>query len=166
LRRLILFCGIPGSGKTTVASALASTLTRCAHIQTDGVRAMVAHPKYTSVESRFVYGTVMVIGRQALKAGYDAILDGTFPREEFRRAALGGLGRYALTRLVVHVTCDPLLALRRNLDRRDAIPEESLLRIYRQFERPSDAIVVDTGKLEPGQAAGLVLAALEQKTLR
>jgi len=165
LRRLILFCGIPGSGKTTVASALASALTRSVHIQTDGVRAMIAHPGYTGAESRFVYETAVSVGRLALRAGYDTILDGTFPREGFRREAIAGLRRFFRARLVVHVICDPPLALERNAGRKDAIPEESLLRIHRQFQPPSDALVIDTSMLDPGRAVELILARLEQETL-
>jgi hypothetical protein len=164
LKRLVVFCGIPGSGKTTIASALAAKLARSAHIQTDMVRAMVHPQKYSAGESRFVYSAVIAMGRAALISGYDAILDGTFLREDFRREALDRLAHLSATHLVVHVVCDPELALRRNAGREDALPEDRVMRIYRNFEVPTDALTIDTSKVGPEEAAEAVLAELEQRT--
>jgi predicted kinase len=166
LKRLVVFCGIPSSGKTTIAAALAVKLVRSAHIQTDKVRAMVLPQKYSAGESRFVYSAVIAMGRAALISGYDAILDGTFLREDFRKEALNRLAHLSSAHIVVHVVCDPELALRRNAARAEAVPEERLLRIHRNFEVPNDAVVVDTSKVSPSEAAETLLAALEQKRLR
>jgi predicted kinase len=163
LKRLVVFCGIPGSGKTTIASALAIKLARSAHIQTDRVRAMVHPQKYSAGESRFVYSAVIAMARAALISGYDAILDGTFMREDFRREALDRLAHLSASHVVVHVVCDPELAMRRNAGREDAVPEERLLRIHRNFEAPKDAVAIDTSKVGPEEAADLLLATLEAR---
>jgi len=50
--RLILLCGIPGSGKTTVGRALGARLERCVHVQTDAIRGMVGKAEYARHERR------------------------------------------------------------------------------------------------------------------
>lgn len=140
---------------------MASRLPRCVHVQTDVVRSMISHPRYTSAESRFVYATSTGIAGQALRDGYDAILDGTFPRQEYRRQAMAELAHLFVRGLVVHVACEPALALRRNAERRHAVPEETILRIQRNFQAPRNALTLDTGLLAPEEAAYRVLASME-----
>lgn len=163
--RLLLFCGVPGSGKTTIAAIVSEKLSRAVLVQTDNVRAMIAHPKYIGEESRFVYGAAVAIAAQALRSRYDAILEGTFPKEEFRMEALSALSRFSASQLVVYVTCDPELALQRNAARKAVVPEETVIRIYQNFEAPRNAITLDTGRLEPADAAMRLLSILEQQRL-
>src|SRR5271170_875293 len=107
MSRLVLFCGIPGSGKTTIATAIASQLPHSVFIQTDKVRAMIAKPTYAYAESKFVYGALAAMALEALRSGYDALIEGTFPREEYRGEALAALSPMAEESLVVYVTCEP-----------------------------------------------------------
>lgn len=163
MSRLILFCGVPGSGKTTIAASLAAKLPQSAHIQTDKVRAMVRPQQYSARESRFVYSAVIVMGRQALIAGYDAILDGTFPREGFRKEALDKLAHLSSAHLVVHTVCDIDLALKRNAARAEVVPKDRLLRIKRRFEVPENAVVIDTGRVSLEEATSMLLAKLKRR---
>ena len=158
--KLLIFCGIPGSGKTTVAGLVAQRLKRAVHLQTDSFRVAIAVPTYSSAESKFVYRAMIAAGREALKSGYDTILDGTFPREEFRREAVMTLKRYYDIVEIVNLWCDPETAYARNLRRVKPVPEESFFRLYRQFEIPSEAIRIDTAKVSPEDAAEIVLASL------
>jgi predicted kinase len=159
---LVLFCGIPGSGKTTVAAGVALELQRCVHVQTDQVRAMVARPEYDGVESRFVYGAAVAVGGAALRSGYDVILDATFGRREYRSEALDGLEPLSSRVMVVHVFCDLGTALARNASRRDPVPEETLTRIQRSFEPPGGAFEIDTSRLTPDEAVALVVGELRR----
>jgi hypothetical protein len=159
--RLVLFCGIPGSGKTTVATILSARLPHSVFVQTDRIRAMVAMPRYTSLESKFVYSSLTAVGLESLNSGYDTILEGTFPREEFRREALTALSPSAQKALVVHVFCEPELAFGRNAGRQEVVPWESFLRIYTQFEEPLGALHIDTASVSPELAVEKIVAALE-----
>lgn len=155
----MIFCGIPGSGKTTIAALVARVLP-AVHIQTDAIRFMIPKPSYTRHESRFVYESMFLVGREALKRGYDVILDGTFLREDYRGEALEKLSRYYSSASLVCVLCEPETARARNSSRPAAVPDESFERLVRSFERPRKAIVVDSGRRSPESSAGKVLREL------
>ena len=161
--RLILLCGIPGSGKTTIALAIGARLERCVHIETDVVRGMIAKPEYASVESRFVYRAAISVAEQALRHGYDVVLVATFPREEFRREAISKLGELSAGWLIVWIWCDPLLAYQRNSQRNHRVPRESFMRLWRGFEPPGDALVIESRGTPPEEAAGEKLDAGGEK---
>jgi len=155
--RLVIFCGIPGSGKTTIARIVAKNLRDCFHIQTDTLRSMISRPGYTKEESALVYKGCILIAREALRAGYDAILDGTFLRDEYRDEAVEKLSRYFSTHLVVYVACDPKTAYRRNLSRRERVPKKSFLRLYEMMQAPVSALRIDSAMTRPREAARAIL---------
>jgi predicted kinase len=130
---------------------------RAVHIQTDAVRSMVGNPTYTRSESKFVYRSVTAVAEEALKAGYDAILDGTYLREEFREEAITKLAGLYKTKLIIHVSCDVFLAYRRNLSRPEKVPKESFLRLYSHFQSPREALRIDTDKTTPEIASEDIL---------
>ena len=158
--RLILLCGLAGSGKTTIALAIAAKVQRCVHIETDAVREMVAKPYYASGESRFVYQTAISIAEQALKHRFDVVLVATFGREEFRREAISRLGELCESWLTVWAWCDSLLAFKRNSQRNPRISQESFMKLSRAFEPPKDALVIDSRSTSPEEAATRILSAL------
>jgi predicted kinase len=127
------------------------------HIQTDAVRSMVSSPAYTWEEAKFVYESAFLVGRQALKSGYDAILDGTFLREDYRAEAERRLSRYCSSSDVVCVLCDPELARTRNSQRETTVPDASFDRLGASFERPRTAIFVRSDRGTPEEAAGYVI---------
>jgi predicted kinase len=163
--RLILLCGIPGSGKTTIGNAVGARLERCVHVETDAIRAMVGKAEYSSGESRFVYAAAASVGEEALGHRYDVVLDATFPREEFRREALSRLAKLSTGWLVVWVWCDPLVAYQRNSQRAQKVPLESFMRMWRSFEPPQGALVIDSQAMDPDAAAEKILATMGEGEL-
>jgi predicted kinase len=155
--RLIIFCGIPGSGKTTIAKIVAERLGSVVHIQTDAIRSMISKPRYSRTELRFAYRSVTAVAREALKNEYDVILDGTFLKEEFRDEALHRLAGLYRSALLVHVACDFSVAYERNVARREIVPKESFVRLYSRFERPRHALRIDSEKTSPELAAQAIL---------
>ena len=158
--RLVLFCGIPGSGKSTVASLVAKMSMPSVHLQTDGVRSMIAEPTYSAEESEFVYRACIAAAKVALDMGYFTILDGTFGSRRRRDGALSELEGYCLSIDVVLVVCGLDTAIQRNSRRRVPVPEPNLRGILAGFDIPEGAITVDTSETGAEEAALLVFRAI------
>lgn len=158
--RLVIFCGIPGSGKTTIARLVAQRTARSILVQTDALRLMLAHPEYTAEESRLVYDGCMAVAKEALRSGYTVLLDGTFVREEHRARAREALRRYTARADVVHVACGLAVALRRNSARHARVPADKVRGMHDSFQEPRGAIKVDSSHVRPGRAATLILERL------
>jgi predicted kinase len=155
-----MLCGIPGSGKTTIALAIGARLERCVHIETDVVRGMIAKPQYASVESRFVYRAATAMAAEALRHKYDVVLVATFAREESRREAISRLGDLCQAWLMVWAWCDPQLAFQRSSLRNPRVRREEFMRLWRTYEPPKYALVIDSRATPPEDAARRILAVL------
>lgn len=151
--RLVIFCGIPGSGKTTLAKLVVDGIEDSVHIQTDAVRAMLTHPAFSQKESQFVYDACYGVAREALRAGYLVVLDGTFMRDEYRSEARQRLRRHCSRIDTIWVHCALETALQRNSLREAPIPPEKLEGIHSGFQVPKRALRVDSSLLTPEAAA-------------
>ena len=94
---LVVVCGLPGVGKTTVASTIAERIDG-AHLRTDVIRKeLFSEPEYTPAETERVYEEILERARDAVEAGGSVVLDGTFKNEPLRERAVttanaGGAG--------------------------------------------------------------------------
>ncbi|MDY6764385.1 MAG: AAA family ATPase, partial [Halobacteria archaeon] len=85
--RLIVICGYPGVGKSTVASLIAEE-TNARIYDSDHVRKeLFPDPTYSREESRTVYNELLERGREALEDGETVVLDATFSRRSKREQA-------------------------------------------------------------------------------
>lgn len=160
LPRLLLFCGIPGSGKSTIADIVAKRLENTVHIRTDVVRSMIPSPGYSGPESEFVYSSCVTLAGEALMRGYNVILDGTFLRDEFRMDAVRRLRGAYDSSLVVYLHCDVTTAYRRNVARKATVPQERFNVMITRVEEPVNSLKIDTGKITAEEAAGMILRQL------
>jgi len=160
--RLVIFCGIPGSGKTTIAKLVANSFEDSIVIETDDVRRMLTHPSFSPDESRWVYTACFAIAKAALKAGYFVILDGTFLREEYRLEARMVLRRYYKRADTVWVRCGLETALERNSARNAVVPAVKVKAMFDAFETPRVAARVDSTKMTPELASRRVVSALRR----
>jgi hypothetical protein len=124
---------------------------------------MIPTPAYTAIESKLVYQSMFLVGRQALKSGYDAILDATFLREDYRSEAVRKLGRYSTSTRIICVLCDAEVARKRNSERSASVPSASFDRLSASFQKPKDAIFVHSDKRTAESAAKYLLRRLGRK---
>ena len=81
---LIILSGLPGSGKTTFATALLREFP-AVHIESDAVRRRIAsNPRYTLAENRRVFDEVERRAASAIASGHVALIDATNLREQDR----------------------------------------------------------------------------------
>jgi len=159
--RLVIFCGIPGSGKTTIARLVAKSDPLAVLIQTDGIRSMIAKPTYCAEESGLVYRSCEEVARIWLDDSRLVILDGTFGTSKYREETLSRLeGHYSRVDFV-HVVCNVDTALRRNSSRLAIVPPDRVRAMLSAFEAPEKAIVVDSSRLSPEAAAEIVIRTLD-----
>ncbi|HOT84499.1 MAG TPA: AAA family ATPase [Methanofastidiosum sp.] len=84
---IIVITGLPGTGKTTIAKALAKEIDAIV-FSTDKIRKMIFEiPVYNEEDKRMVYNELFFQAEKYLKMGKNVILDGTFYTKALRNRA-------------------------------------------------------------------------------
>ena len=161
--------GLPASGKSTVARALAAELggmgIRAAVLESDAVRREIApNAAYAGAERDAFYATVAYIARILVLHGVPVIVDATANRRAYRDRARAAIPRF----LEAHVRCplgvcqarDPKGIYRRGAEgMAQYVPGVSA-----PYEPPlMPELVVDGERDDPAAAAGEIVSVLERK---
>lgn len=164
---LVLLSGLPGTGKTSFAAALAGAV-GAVHVESDAVRRrLFARPTYTPEESAAVFAEVERLAASALRSGRPVIIDATNLDERDRRP---------FVRLAVRADA-PLVAVRLTVPEavareRLAIPRsghsEAGVGVY-ELMRPRAAVfrgpsVVVDSRFPTGSAVDLVRRLLHDRS--
>ncbi|MGZ0747669.1 AAA family ATPase [Haloparvum sp. AD34] len=132
---IVILCGLPGSGKTTLATGLQRRL---------AARDLTVDLLHSDDFSRRTYEQLY---EHVADAGGDWILDGTFYKREWRNQF------YRLDRVFeVWVKASIDTCLRRNQQRQDPISERGVYSIQSEFERPHADLEIDTEALSVEEA--------------
>jgi predicted kinase len=79
---IILICGYPGVGKTTLANEL-GPLINAVILSTDKIRKeLVYKPNYSEEEKKLIYNILLLIAKYLHNAGINCILDATFNHQK------------------------------------------------------------------------------------
>lgn len=116
---IILFCGLPGVGKTTLAKELAPMVDAVV-LSTDKIRKeLISKPVYTTGEKELVYDVMLLVAKYLHDAGVNCILDATFNSERSRRNARERLGVSPDRFQIVECVCPEDVAISRLQARKD-----------------------------------------------
>jgi predicted kinase len=86
MTRLIIVCGLPGTGKTTFAETLSKRI-HAIHLNTDRIRHAIGRQgQYSIALKATIYESLLLRSKEALFNKTNVILDGTFYKKRFRRA--------------------------------------------------------------------------------
>ncbi|MDD5171498.1 MAG: AAA family ATPase [Candidatus ainarchaeum sp.] len=81
---LIIVCGLPGSGKSSLSKDLAKRFS-AVHLNSDIIRKeLFPKPSYSEEEKRAVYAEMAKRAGELLAKGSNVIADATFSRKEYR----------------------------------------------------------------------------------
>jgi predicted kinase len=79
---IILICGYPGVGKTTLANEL-GPLINAVILSTDKIRKeLIYKPNYSEEEKKLIYNILLLIAKYLHNSGINCILDATFKHQK------------------------------------------------------------------------------------
>lgn len=114
---LILVCGLPATGKSTIARKLAKRI-NATILRTDEVRKkLFKNPTYSKKEKKLVYAAIFATARKLLNKGENVIIDGTFYRKELREEVYK-VAEYTGHKIEVVECLAPEDAIKGRMDRR------------------------------------------------
>lgn len=151
--RLVVVCGLPGAGKTTVSEHAVDALD-AELFRTDVVRKeLFPDPEYTPEEVRAVYDELLSRAADALRDGDPVVVDGTFKERELRGDARRTAEDVGVPLTLVKVECEADV-VRERIRARSGDESDADFAIHQQFREQFEAIagehaVVDnSGTLE------------------
>jgi predicted kinase len=133
---LILFCGLPGVGKTSLANKLGSLINAIV-LSTDKIRKeLISEPTYTKEEKKLIYDVMLLVARYLHnEAGVNCILDATFNTEESRRTAIEKLANVSSEQIyIVECVCPEDIVISR-LKARKGDYSDADIDIYRKMKQ-------------------------------
>lgn len=143
---LVILCGPPASGKTTLARGLRERLAAQGHefavLHSDDVARRTCERMFERVSD----------------AGGNWILDGTFYRRRYRERF-----RRLDDCYVVWVRASLETCLTRNREREEPISESGVYVVFAEFEEPRADLRLDTDELSPDAALDRLEAAVHER---
>jgi predicted kinase len=142
LPTLYIVCGLPGTGKSTVAKLMADRV-NATILRTDEIRRRLYPVRtYSPDESQHVYAEMFSHAAARLKEGGNVLLDATFVAATHRATPIALAADLGVSYQLVHVTSSEAL-IRERLAARTNDPSEAdfaiYLRLKRQFEPITEA---------------------------
>ncbi|MDQ3961245.1 MAG: AAA family ATPase [Thermoproteota archaeon] len=171
---IVLFCGLPGVGKTSLANELAPLINAIV-LSTDKIRKeVISKPTYTKEEKRLIYDVMLLVARYLHDAaGINCILDATFNTEKSRRTAIEKLVNVSSDQIyIVECICPEDVVITR-LKARKGDYSDADIDIYRKMKQLYEPvkemekhIVIDTSqdpKMNAEQIKTWIFRKAEQK---
>ncbi|AIS13562.1 kinase [Pseudomonas chlororaphis subsp. aurantiaca] len=162
---LIVFSGLPGSGKTTIARALASHL-RATYLRIDSIEQALRNGGMAEV-GKAGYEVANALARSNLALGNRVVADCVNPLAESRQA-WQGIAEAEQSRLLnVEVICTDIAEHRRRVESREAdVPglrppswQSVLDHDYQAWS--GERLTLDSSLLSPAEAVRIILEHLE-----
>lgn len=138
---LVVVCGLPGVGKTTVAETAAERLD-ARLLRTDVVRKeLVGEPTYDAAETRRVYTALLERAEATLEGGASVVLDGTFRRASQRRRAKAAAADHDAAFELLCVEC-PTERVRERIARREGDASDADFAIHERLRESFEPITI------------------------
>src|ERR671918_2224447 len=147
---IVIICGLPGVGKTTIAKDLAP-LINAVVLSTDKIRKeLIPNPTYKKQEKKLVYNVLLIVAKYLHKAGINCILDATFNTENSRKELRKKLGISQDQICIVECICPEDIVISRLKDRKNDCSDADIS-IYKKMKRiyepiKGEHIIINTNR--------------------
>ncbi|MCD2202721.1 AAA family ATPase [Halobacterium sp. KA-6] len=136
---VVVVCGLPGAGKTTVAEHAAELLD-AELLRTDVVRTdLFPDPEYTDAEMRAVYDELFERAAEIVRGGDSVVLDGTFQHRDLRDSVQNTADDLGVPATLVKVECEEAVVEERIRQRSDDESDADFA-IHQQYRESFDSI--------------------------
>ena len=156
----VWFTGLPGSGKTAIASRAAAMLEKeginVKILQLDEIRRILTpNPRYTDEERDIVYASLAYMAKLLTECGINVFIDATANRRRYRDAARSIIPRFA----EAYIRCPLEVCMEREAKRKAAFSPKGIYRrstlvganvpgVNVPYEEPlNPEIVIDSDKM-------------------
>lgn len=145
---IIVICGLPGTGKTTIAKKLAPTIDAIV-LSTDKIRKeIIPNLTYRREERELIFNVMVLLAKYLHSSGKSCILDATFNREFSRNQVKNDLKVSENQFFIVECTCPEKIILSR-LENRKNDYSDADASVYWQMKKiyepvTSNHITIDT----------------------
>lgn len=144
---VIIFCGVPGTGKTTTARGLAASLQKLGRVQ------LLTSDE---ISGGSVYRRIFKLIKDNLDRADYILVDATFYKKEWRETVKAIAGEKNVR--VYYLHCPLKTCLERNKEREPCLPERAIHIIDKEMERPENPDVsINTETIEVEQAVSEIL---------
>ncbi len=169
----VWFTGLPGSGKTAIASRTADILKtkgiEVKILQLDEIRRVLTpYPKYTDEERDIVYASLAYMAKLLTESGINVFIDATANRSKYREAARQIIPQFA----EVFIRCPLSVCMEREAHRKAVFSPKGIYKKSAQtganvpgvnipYEEPMNPLVViDSDIMKPDESARKVADAI------
>lgn len=141
MTELIVVCGLPGAGKTTVAREVVERKD-AKLLRTDVIRKeILTEPRYTEAETQLVYEEAFDRARETLSEDRNVVIDGTFRERDYRIRALETAEEVESGFQLVRVVCDEDVVRKRIKERVDD-ESDADFQIHQMFRDTFDRVAL------------------------
>ena len=140
--KLIILCGIPGSGKTTYAKNYIEQNTNTIHLSSDVIRAELYGDESTQGNPADVFSLMQKRAIEALNNGKDVLYDATNITRKDRASIIGVCPKFA--KIECHIIWAPIeVCIERDSKRDRTVGKEVIDRMLKRFHAPYDDEGID-----------------------
>jgi len=150
---LVLVCGLPATGKSTVSRNIAKKL-KATILSTDIIRKQLfSNPTYAGEEKKLIYKTMFLIVEYLLRSDRNVVMDGTFYKSSLRHQVYN-ISKKTGTRIAIIECRAQNNNIKRRMNRRSKRkndPSDANYNIYTKIQKEFEPIkrkhlVLDTSK--------------------
>ncbi len=169
---VIWITGLPGSGKSTIASAVKQKVPDAEILRMDELRRIVTpEPSYSDTERELVYRALVYAAKTLHDLGHTVIIDATGNKRTWRELARELIPDF----LEVYLRCPLELCMEREKKRVEAYgaPRDIYKKgmagapvpgVQAPYEEPVDPeLIIDTEKVSPEEAAEKIAALIRKR---